>query len=363
MTYFQEYVSNTTAGTSNQSLFPGGEGVSRVFYRLLWGGTEHYSLLFSNTLDSTFADGTRSCANQLCGPWSLSVSCCVCQGPEDPGLETGVWTDVTFDGALEKSASPGELFSTDAFPLTVRDGEYLCVQIRYRGDRIPCHPEINIPSYRKQADRFVLCEDVPVPSMVGCRRDVKMRIGFLGDSITQGIGTAPDSYGHWCHSVMKRLGPGYAGWNLGIGYGRASDAASQGIWLEKALQNDCVVVCFGINDIVQGDGDKLSENLEHLVNVLKSRGKKVILQSIPPFDFVDQKASDLWEAHNHYIRHVLAPKCDGYLDVATFLSVGGAGQTTKYGGHPNEEGCAVWAEHLLPVLRDVLGIRLPQEGS
>ena len=76
MTFFEEFVSNTTAGTSNQSLFPGGEGVSRVFYRLLWGGTEQYSLLFSNTLDSTFADGTRSRANQLCGPWTLSVSCC-----------------------------------------------------------------------------------------------------------------------------------------------------------------------------------------------------------------------------------------------------------------------------------------------
>lgn len=354
MDFFENFVSNTTAGTSNQSFFADGNGVSRVFYRLLWGGKTEYSLLFSNAVDSTFGAGEGSRANQLCDPWTLSISCCLCNGADDPNIEGRDWLDLTFGGRREKTAAPGELFSTDSFMLDAREGDYLCVQIAFRGSRIPCHPEINIPSFVKDGSRFVPSEYVPVPNMIGARRDVKARVGFLGDSITQGLGTEMDSYDHWCHKVALALGSEYACWNLGIGCGRASDAATGGVWLQKALENDCVVVCFGINDIIQGDGPELYRNLETIVGTLKSKGKKVILQSIPPFDFTKQPRIDLWEEQNRRIRQELAPKCDGFVDVAAFLSVGGVGQTTKYGGHPNGEGCTVWAEHLLPVLRRVL---------
>ena len=354
MAYFDEFVSNTTAGTSNQSFFTEGNGVGRVFYRLLWGGEYPCSLLFSNRVDSTFDSGDRSRVNELCEPWTLAVSCCVCSGAEDPDIENRDWISLTFGGAREKTAAPGELFSTDAFTLCAGAGDYLCVQIAFRGSKIPCHPEINIPSFVKDGDRFVPSEYVPVPNMIGVRRDVKMRVGFLGDSITQGLGTEMDPYDHWCHAVAQALGPEYACWNLGIGCGRASDAASGGVWLHKALQNDCVVVCFGINDIIQGDGEQLRQNLDTVVSTLKNSGKKVILQSIPPFDFEKQPRIDLWEEQNRRIRQELAPKCDAFLDVATFLSVDGVGQTTKFGGHPNAEGCRQWAEHLLPVLRRVL---------
>lgn len=355
MDYFSSFVSNTTAGTSNQSFFTATkDGVGRVFYRLLHGGTYSYSLLFSNAIDSTFGDGSTSHVNQLCDPWTLAASCCVCAGAEDPDIEHRCWIPLTFAGKRKKTAAPDELFATDPFLLDVRAGDTLCVQIEFQGSRIPCHREINIPSYVKVGGRFVLSEEVPVPNMIGCQRSVKARIGFWGDSITQGLGTQMDSYGHWCHKAAQTLGPDYACWNLGIGCGRASDAATGGSWLQKALQNDCVVVCFGINDIIQGDGPELHRNLETVVRILKENGKRVILQSIPPFDFEKQPRIDLWEKQNRYLRQILAPKCDGFLDVSAFLSVDGAGQTTKFGGHPNEEGCSVWADHLLPVLRRVL---------
>ena len=354
MDFFKDFVSNTTAGTSNQSLMPEGDGLGRVFYRLLWGGTYEYSLLFSNTVDSTFGAGEGSRANELGGTWSMAVSCCVCRGAEDPELERKNWTPVTFAGEAEKTVAPGELFATDPFRLSAGEGDCLCVQIRFRGSRIPCHPEINVSSYVREGDGFVLSEYVPVPNMVGCKRAVKARIGFLGDSITQGLGTDMDSYAHWCHGVARELGPDYGCWNLGIGCGRASDAAAGGVWLQKALRNDCVVVCFGINDIIQGDGPQLFRNLDTIISTLKDQGEKVILQSIPPFDFAKQPRIDLWEENNRRIRQELAPKCDGFLDVAAFLSTDGVGQTTKYGGHPNGEGCAVWAEHLLPTMRRVL---------
>ena len=80
----------------------------------------------------------------------------------------------------------------------------------------------------------------------------------------------------------------------------------------------------------------------------------MIIQSIPPFDYEKQPRIDLGEDQNRRIRQELAPKCDAFLDVAAFLSIDGVGQTTKYGGHPNAEGCRVWAKHLLPVLKCVL---------
>lgn len=92
---------------------------------------------------------------------------------------------------------------------------------------------------------------LPVPGMIGCKREVKLRIGFLGDSITQGIGATPNSYLHWNARVAEVLGRDYSFWNLGIGYGRAHDAASDGIWLSKAKQMDLIVLCMGVNDLFQ----------------------------------------------------------------------------------------------------------------
>ncbi len=63
---------------------------------------------------------------------------------------------------------------------------------------------------------------------------------------------AVNSYEHWNAVVAENLGSQYGFWNLGLGYGRAADAATDGAWFFKAKQNDIVVVCYGVNDIFQG---------------------------------------------------------------------------------------------------------------
>ena len=80
----------------------------------------------------------------------------------------------------------------------------------------------------------------------------KARIAFIGDSITQGCGTTYNGYKQYAAVAAGRLGEDYAFWDLGLGYARGSDAATDGIWLYKAKQNDLVSVCFGVNDILQG---------------------------------------------------------------------------------------------------------------
>jgi len=193
---------------------------------------------------------------------------------------------------------------------------------------------------------------VPVPSMIGCNREVRARIGFLGDSITQGIGTAVNSYLHWNARVAEAIGPDFSYWNLGLGFGRASDAASDGAWLFKAKQMDMVVVCFGVNDVCQGrTEEEIKKDLLTIVLELKKAGVKLMVQTLPPFD-LQENALETWLRVNEYIRHDLVREADAIFDVVPVLLDGPELEgKSKYNGHPNEEGCKAWAEALIPVMK------------
>ena len=72
MKYFDTYVSNSVAGSANQLFFSAPQPrVGRVFYKIACGGEFEYSLLFSNVIDSTYADGSRSGKNRICEEWTL----------------------------------------------------------------------------------------------------------------------------------------------------------------------------------------------------------------------------------------------------------------------------------------------------
>ena len=354
MDFFAKYVSNTTAGSGNQTFFTDGDGVGRVFYRLFCGGKFQYSLLFSNILDSTFADGSISRKNQLCKPWVLRHAAYCVTKDCSVQLKDSLFRPLTFLGKREKTVMPGEFFFTDEVEIEAEAGDYLCIEISFRGSMLPKHEEINIPTYVLKDGSFVPSKDMPVPLMVGCNRQVKKRVAYLGDSITQGIGTELNSYAHWNHRVSQMLGNDYAYWNLGIGYGRAEDAASDGAWLYKASQNDCVIVCFGVNDILQyADGEAIKAHLTKIIRLLKERGAQVILQTIPPFEYQESKVP-VWRELNRYIREELSKHCDAVFDVVPILGQKEHPDKPRYGGHPNAEGCRAWAKALSPVVAGVL---------
>lgn len=182
--------------------------------------------------------------------------------------------------------------------------------------------------------------------MVGCDRSVCGRVAYLGDSITQGIGTAANSYLHWNALLSERLGDRYAFWNLGIGYGRASDAASDGAWLFKAKQNDTVFVCYGVNDINQGrTEEQIKQDLERIVDRLVSVGARVILQTVPPFNYSEANTKK-WEGVNQFIKTELRDKVELVFDNNSYLGDSDRPSIARLGGHPNEAGSAIWAEAL-----------------
>ena len=76
MEYFKKFVSNTLAGSSNQSYFYSDNTaqIGRTFYKIFAGGKYDYSFLFTNIIDSTYADGSHSKANIQCPNWTLNYA-------------------------------------------------------------------------------------------------------------------------------------------------------------------------------------------------------------------------------------------------------------------------------------------------
>ena len=355
MQYFKNYVSNTLAGSSMQHFFESDNKshTGRVFYKVFLSGEFQYSLLFSNIIDSTYDDGSISHKNLVLGSWQIeSMRLGVCESINN-NIPDSAFRNVTFNGETSKTVNPGEFFSTDPVTLNVSDGGYICLETTFKGQKIPYHEENIISAYTLLNNEWVLNNHTPFASMVGIKRAPKLKIGYLGDSITQGIGTKFDSYEHWCAELSNKLGPDYSYWNLGIGYARANDAASDGAWLYKVKQNDLVFVCLGVNDILQGNSEEQIKNdLTTIVNILKNEGKKVILQTIPPFNYSGEKLS-IWNNLNHYINNELASKVDLLFDSVEVLCESSEHpQNAKYGPHPNEEGTKIWANKLYFAVKD-----------
>ena len=328
MKYFEQFTSNSYAGSSNQFYFNMNEGeirTGRIYYKISVGGEYNYSVLFSNIIDSTYADGSLSHKNLICDEWkihNLKIGKCT-EFPEDINSKIDV-TDfkaVTFDGKKEKNVMPAEFFATDPIKLSYNKDEFLCLEITYSGKMIPYHEESLLPCYVLENGEWKYSKKVPFASMIGCDREVKKRVAYLGDSITQGIGTPINSYLHWNARLSEKIGDSYAYWNFGIGFGRASDASSDGAWLYKARQNDVVFVCYGVNDILHGGtAEQVKKDLEYIVDNLKNAGKKVILQTVPPFDYSNE-IEEKWNDVNLYIKTVLAKKVDIVFDNNNILGI------------------------------------------
>lgn len=374
MKYFENYSSNTCAGSGNQLYFnmPDKEvRTGRIFYKISAGGKYGYSLLFSNIIDGTYSDGTVSHNNLICGSWKIHgarIGRCknipqdkdisemtVADSIENKNADIVVsdWKVLTFGGQVSKEVMPGEFFASDSVSAEFGENEYMCLELTFSGRMIPYHEESLLPVFIKDKSGWKYCKYMPFAGMIGCDRSVKGKIAYLGDSITQGIGTAANSYMHWNAELSRKIGSDYAFWNLGIGYGRASDAASDGAWLYKAKQNDVVFVCYGVNDILKGrTEEQIKSDLSRIVEILTNAGKKVILQTIPPFDYTGEDIGK-WNRINTYIKTVPAKKVALVFDNTPYLGKKDAPHMSKFGAHPNEEGCAIWAEALFEEVKNL----------
>lgn len=361
MKYFDRYTSNTLASAGNQYFFISEdkekEQVGRAFYKVFAGGKYNYSFLFSNTIDSTFSDGSKSHMNLVCDEWEIVsakvaiVDDCDCKTmPKIDGFHS-----LTFGGSVSKTVNPGELFSSDAIEIDVKKGQFICLELVFKGEMMPYHEESLLPIFKFEDGEWKYNKKMPLANMVGCDRPVKKRIGFIGDSITQGIGTPPNSYEHYAAVAADIIGEEYSYWDLGIGYARGNDAATDGAWLFKAKQLDVITVCFGVNDINQGfTAEQIIKNLEIIMDKLHKAGVKVIIQTVPPFNYTDARI-EKWNAINEHIMNSMAERAEGVFDVRPILSKSEEEPyNAKFGGHPNSEGNGIWGRALADVIKSVI---------
>lgn len=360
MEYFKNYVSNTLAGTSNQLYFEnisanGGISEGMMFYKATVGGEFEYSLLFSDSVDSTYANGDSGRPNMILSDFNvIGVKLGVLEGSVDPTPQNAESKAAFVNISVIKRQYTSKVtyFETAPVKLNAKANDYIVVIVEFTGSRVPCHVEALIPTFKKENGGWESSKYIPLANMVGIKREVKGTVAYLGDSITQGIGVGENDYTFWNAITSKRLGNDFAYWNLGIGYSRCKDAATDGSWLFKAKQADYVIMCLGTNDIgTEGsDGPTLSADLEKVVDKLNGAGCRVILQTVPPFEYDDEKL-DVWYCANDFIKNKLSQKVIAVFD-QTELLMNSEKIPNKpiYGGHPNEIGCSVWGERLYEFL-------------
>ena len=351
------YTSNTTAGCANQHYFltDGKRRLSRAYFKISVGGRYNYSLLFSGILDGSYR--RISFHDEECAGWTIHSARVgklaafrdgspAAEPKREDELPTKWLAELTFSGNREITVPPA-LFSSDEVELSFLDGEYLALELEYSGEKIPCHPEIAIPVYTKVGELWEYSVNMPLPCMIGCDRPVKERITYLGDSITQGADMDVNCYGHWMAKFSEKLPKSYSHWNLGIGLGKISDVSCKGVWYKKGECGDTVFVCYGVNDV---NSDKSAElitaQIYDTVSGLKALGKRVIVQTVPPFDYPEKRRAE-WEKVNTYILNELRNIADAVFDPNFILEKSkDEPHIAKYGGHPSEEGCILWADAL-----------------
>lgn len=356
--FFETMVSNTLAGSSNQAVFlPEKEDevyVGRVLYKVFSGGEYPYSFLFSGATDSSFPIENITPADYPVTGWEIVYArigkCKNCDMQYVP--EIADFTPLTFDGKKSFKVEKPELFCSDAVRFSAEKGEYICLEIAYKGKEIPHHFENSIPAFLKVGDEWVADNRAVFANMVGCDRKVEKKVAYLGDSVTQGLGAGNNEYKHWSALVSEMLGEQYAYWNLGIGFGMANDCAKDKIWLEKARKNDTVVVCFGINDMCRvKDAQRTKQDIITIIRELKKCGIRVILQTLPPFNF-QAKSLETWKELNRFIKTEMDGVADRIFDMSPVLTQDLPEGYTKFEGHPNQEGSRLWAESFYSVLKE-----------
>lgn len=354
---FESYYSNTVVGTNNNFILKREfeSKTSAIYYKVQNAGKNIYRFCFSNNVDSTYGDGTECQANRLGGNWKIISAFAGDGGAYGQPHITEELVPVRFSGGFEKNVLPGEMFWSDEIELNIPENHYLCFELTFGGKNIPFSPDKIVPSFSQTEDGFKEDKDFPQPVFVGIKRKKSRKIVFLGDSVTQGLGTTPDKYEFWAARLAELLGSKFSFWNLGLGCGHAYDAATDGGWLEKAKTGDSVFVCFGINDInMHRSVSNICDDIMHIIGVLKESGCRVFLLSVPPFDMIGEDG-EKWYAVNDFLRDVAAKSTDGYFDVSAVIGKPSPNNhMSLYGPHPDGNGGTALSNALYAAFGNIL---------
>lgn len=357
-----EYLSNTYIATGNNFIVKEAENVTyRAYFPVEEYGKLEYCFYFSNTVDSTYAKGTKSYVGMPGGSYTIS-NAVIADGGTGPDDEITNRTPVTFGGKDSKEVTPDEAYRSDPVEMDIPEGHYLVWEWTINGTDIPCIAMSTLTSTTSSTDgvKFSYCDMIPLPQIIGAKRDVKHTVCAIGDSITQGCQTEFMKYEFWAAQLAQKMGDDVSFYNAGLGWARASDASECGNWLERAKKYETVLVAFGTNDIGTGEynGEKNSAEeikvfLEVIIDELKEAGCNVILFNSPPQGYKATNEGVRTEL-NTIIPVLAEEKGIKFFDFAGLLCDESDPATPLYGGHPNGEAGGIVSDKLLEQFADLL---------
>ena len=361
-TNFEKYQSNIACSTGHNALIKSktGKAVTET-YRGVFPVEEHgrfaYKFYYSNNIDSSswaFANyrDMPTSPFKIESAWVYSSKYYKVCRPED-GVEKQA---VTFGGETSRSVEPKECFWSDEVMLDVPEGRYLVFEWTVTYTKIP--GTITAETYpvfkMNDAGNFSPlpnCSQAPMPDLFGCDRG-KLRVGFLGDSITEGTGTVAYKNEFWVAQIAEQIGKDYSLWNLGLDSARVNDVVTGTSFLEKAKQVDVLCLAIGINDVcldiysprVARSAQEVFNDIRTVATAAAEAGCQIIVFSLPPFEFSSQQIADKWLAVNKMLKDYAEEKGYDFFDFAACLASPDAPTVPLYGGHPNGKGCKVVAD-------------------
>lgn len=358
---FSQYPSNTPIGSGSNRILDikPGTYTFRMVVPPKFFGKHTWRFFYSNIVDSTWNMGAFS-RGALCGSQWEILSASVGVG-ESKDLFAAPLTDVTpvtYDGQATKRVEAGERFWSDPVTLEIPEEKYLvfswCISFDY-GAIVPYTPDCRSMcgiadgdhSAEAEQSAFRLSEDIPMPNLFGADIDVKRRIVFVGDSITQGIGPDYYSYRHWVAQVSEQIGEEFSVWNVGLGYARAQDFGRNSGWLAKAAHGDVICIMLGVNDLHQGiDPETILESLLASIRALRKNAPnaKIVWLSTPPFNYEGDMLLR-WKALVGAEKMHASGNADAFFDTIPLWGKPAPEEHIAiYGGHPDEEGSTVLAK-------------------
>lgn len=352
VTDFTTYVSNTVVSTGNNFYIEKAENITyRAYLPVEEYGELEYKFFFTNMVDSTYAKGKDAFVGKDGGAYTVSNAVIADGGTSTEDKITNR-TPVTFGGKETKEVAADESYWSDPVTMNIPEGHYMVWEWTVSGEGIPCNKMSSLTSTASSADgeTFEFCDEIPLPQIIGAKRDVKHTVAAIGDSITQGCQTEQMKYEFWASKISTQLGSDVAFFNCGLGWARASDAASNDNWLSRVSQYDTVIVAFGTNDIVSGkyggkksSAEEIDEYLDAIVSYLTEKGCDVILFNAPPQNF--KKTNEgIRTALNEKIPAIAEKYGAKFFDFSAMLSTEDEPGKAVYGGHPNGEGGTVVAD-------------------
>ncbi len=177
-------------------------------------------------------------------------------------------------------------------------------------------------------------------------------IAVLGDSLTAGLGVAPDeAYPAQLEARLKREGYDYRVINAGVSGDTSSGGLRRIDWVLR-VRPEVVIVALGANDGLRGQPvAALRDNLLAIVKKAREANARVLLAGMRvPTNYGADYTRDFAAVFPEVARRTNVP-------LVPFLLEGVAAEVRLNQGdgiHPNAEGQRLIAEHLWPHLRPLL---------